>query len=249
MVSKLHLGTMGWSYEHWIGSFYPSGTRPEEFLREYSKRFDTVEVDNTFYRIPSPSTVGKWRDETPTGFIFSAKLPKSITHEGSLGETTERLNVFLRNISSLGPKLGPLLLQFPPSFGPGNAGVLRDFLSGLPKGFRFALEVRDKGWLEESFYSLLKDRGIALALVEAPWMPLVEEVTSDFVYVRWEGDRRRVQGTLGRVEVDRSDALAKWAETIAKFLDDSLEVYGYFSKFFSGHPPTDIEQLQRLLGR
>jgi uncharacterized protein YecE (DUF72 family) len=230
---------MGWSYEHWVGNFFPAGTKHEMFLKEYSEHFDTVEVDNTFYGIPSPSTVRRWREETPEGFLFSAKFPRSITHETFSAGTAEKRDIFLRNISLLGSKLGPLLLQFQPSFGPENTGVLKDFLSDLPEGFRLALEIRDKEWLRDGFYSLLRDKGTALALVEAPWMPVVEEVTSSFIYVRWEGDRRRVQGALGRVEVDRINEISKWAQRVRGYLDDSLEVFGYFSKFFSGHPPTD----------
>jgi uncharacterized protein YecE (DUF72 family) len=245
----LHLGTMGWSYEHWIGNFFPAGTKPAMFLQKYSEHFDTVELDNTFYHIPSSSMVRRWREETPESFLFSAKFPRSITHEAFSAATAEKREIFLRNISLLGSKLGPLLLQFPSSFGPENTGVLRDFLSELPGRFRFALEVRDKEWLRESFYSLLRDKGIALALVEGPWMPVVEEVTSSFVYIRWEGDRRKVQGTLGRVEIDQIDVIGEWVQRIRGYLDDSLEIIGYFSKFFSGHPPTDIQQLKDLLGR
>ena len=157
--SRFHLGTMGWSYPHWVGNLYPAGTRSEGFLREYSRHFDTVEVDSSFYRIPSRGVVEVWRDETGEDFIFSAKFPKSITHEGVLGEAPEKVAVFLKNMRALGGKLGPLLLQFPPGFGPDEMGRLRDFLAGLPEGLRYAVEIRDRRWLGEGFYSLLTGPG------------------------------------------------------------------------------------------
>lgn len=234
---------MGWSYPHWIGNFYPTETKSEEFLREYSKRFDTVEVYNTFYRIPSTRVVEDWKNKTGESFIFSAKFPKSVTHVGLLGEASEKLAIFLKHISVLNEKLGPLLMQFPPSFGTDEISHLKDFLAGLPKDHKFALEIRDKRWLGEELYSLLRDRNVALALVEAPWMFLEDVVTSDFVYIRWEGNRRKIHGDLGRVEVDRSVDLARWVVRIKGFLKNSIEVFGYFSKYYSGHPPTDVGYL------
>jgi uncharacterized protein YecE (DUF72 family) len=238
---------MGWSYDFWIGNFYPPNTKHEEFLSEYSKHFSTVEIDSTFYRTPSPSTIEKWKDQTPTNFIFSAKFHKSITHERMLEGYEDRLEFFIRRISLLGDKLGPLLIQLSPRFKPDKFNVLKDFLLGLPETQRFALEVRSRNWLDNRLHSLLKDKGVALTMVDNPWMPKTYEVTAGFVYIRWEGNRRKIKGNTGKMERDRRSEIRGWAEKIRKLLDDSTEVFGYFSKFYSGHSPTDVKQLLKFL--
>jgi uncharacterized protein YecE (DUF72 family) len=246
-MNKAHIGTMGWSYNFWMGNFYPNGLRSEGFLSEYSKHFDTVEVDNTFYRIPYRSSVVKWRDQASPGFVFSAKFPRIVTHIKMLDKCEEEVQTFVERMKQLQGKLGPLLLQFPPKFGAKNIPLLKDFIPSLPEGFRYAVEVRNKGLLGDKLYSLLRENGIALTLLESPIMPPIEEVTTSFVYIRWEGDRKRLDGTLGRVEVDRREDIQKWAKRIRGLLDNSIEVYGYFSKFFSGHPPSDAKELLKLL--
>jgi uncharacterized protein YecE (DUF72 family) len=246
-MNKAHIGTMGWSYNFWTGNFYPNGLKSEEFLSEYSKHFDTVEVDNTFYRIPYKSSVVKWRDQASPGFVFSAKFPRIVTHIKMLDKCEEEVQTFIERMKQLQGKLGPLLLQFPPKFGPKNIPLLKDFIPSLPKGLRYAVEVRNKGLLSDNLYSFLRENGIALTLLESPIMPPIEEVTTSFAYIRWEGDRKRLNGTLGRVEVDRREDIQKWAKRIRGLIDNSIEVYGYFSKFFSGHPPSDAKELLKLL--
>jgi uncharacterized protein YecE (DUF72 family) len=240
---------MGWSYDFWVGNFYPENTEASGFLTEYSKHFDTVEADSTFYRIPSQDTIEKWREQTPQNFLFSAKFPRIITHKKMLKDCEEETQFFLNRISSLQKKLGVLLLQFPYAFKPEHFHPLEDYVAALPKGTRFAVEVRNSKLLDERLYSLLRENGVALALVETPFMPETEEITANFTYLRWEGDRRKVNGLLGKVEVDRTDDTKKWAERITKWLDTGIEVFGYFSKYYSGHPPTDAQQLLKLLTR
>jgi uncharacterized protein YecE (DUF72 family) len=244
-MKNVHVGTMGWSYGFWIENFYPRGLRPSEFLAEYSKHFETVEVNNTFYRVPSESALLNWREQTPKDFLFSAKFPQVITHRKMLKNCEPETQFFIERISALREKVGPLLLQFPPAFGPEEATPLRDFLTRLPKKYRYAVEVRNKKLLGDKLYSLLKENGVALAI--NPLMPETDQVTADFVYVRWEGDRRKVNGELGKVEVDRTDDIKKWATKINKFLVETKEVFGYFSKYYSGHPPTDARKLVESL--
>jgi uncharacterized protein YecE (DUF72 family) len=247
VAAKLHVGTMGWSYDFWRGSFYPKDSASESFLSEYAKRLHTVEVDNTFYRIPSKDTVENWRDQTPADFVFSVKFPRRITHEKMLKDCEEITKVFLERASLLGDKLGPLLLQFPYAFKPEHAGLLRDFLSALPKTYRFVVEVRNRKLLQEELYSMLRESRTALAMVEQPFMPTTDVVTSDFTYIRLEGDRRKVNGTLGKPEIDRTADITAWAEKIKKHTDVSTDVYVYFSKFYSGYPPADANRLIELL--
>jgi len=247
VVAKAHIGTMGWSYDFWTGSFYPKGLPSERFLSEYTNHFHTVEVDNTFYRIPGKDTVENWRDQTPADFVFSVKFPRRITHEKMLKDCEEITKVFLERVSLLSDKLGPLLLQFPYAFKPEHAGLLRDFLSALPRTRRFVVEVRNRKLLQEEFYSILRENGTTLALVEQPSMPATDVMTSDFTYIRLEGDRRKVSGTLGKPEIDRRADIMGWAEKIKTFMHRSTDVFVYFSKFYSGYPPADAKRLIELL--
>jgi uncharacterized protein YecE (DUF72 family) len=238
---------MGWSYAFWIGNFYPPETKQEEFLHEYSKHFSAVEVDSTFYRTPSIDTLNTWKAQTPAGFVFSPKLHRSITHEQMLKGSGERLEFFARRVSLLGDKLGPVLIQLSPQLKRDRFNVLKDFLLGLPETLRFALEVRSRDWLDDRLHSLLTDKGVALAMVDNPWMPKTYEVTAGFVYIRWEGNKRKVKGSAGKTERNRRSEIEDWADRIGAFLDGSKEVFGYFSKFYSGHSPTDVRQLLRAL--
>ena len=241
-IEKAHIGTMGWSYEFWVGEFYPHWLKPKEFLAEYAKHFDSVELDNTFYRIPSANATKTWKEQTPEGFLFSAKFPRVVTHVKMLRDCEREVDTFISRMSHLGNKLGPLLLQFPSSFGAKHFPVLKEFLPTLPRGFRYAVEVRNKNMLGEELRSLLRENGVAQVFVGQP----SPEVTADFVYVRLEGDRSKVNGTLGRVEIDRTKDIGKVAVEVKYFLDQHLEVFGYFSKYYSGYPPSDAEQLLKL---
>lgn len=244
-MEKLHLGTMGWSYDFWRGNFYPEGA--QNLLTEYAKNFDTVEINNTFYRIPSRDNVRNWKEETPDNFIFSAKFPRKITHIKMLQDCQEELQVFIEHMSLMGNKLGPLLIQLPPAFKVERAAILKDFLVGLPKGGRYAVEVRNKKWLDEKFYGLLRDNKVALVLIDHPWMPEMNTITADFTYIRWVGDRKKVKGNLGKVERDRSKDIKDWAVKVKGFLDESIEVFGYFSKSYSGYPPGDVRMLRDFI--
>lgn len=246
-MDRVHVGTMGWSYGFWVGSFYPANLKSTQFLTEYSKHFDTVEVNNTFYKIPSKDVLSKWSEQTPPRFFFSAKFPQVITHKKMLKDCELELELFIERISALQDKLGPLLLQFPPAFGPEKLALLKDFLPRLPKKYRFAIEIRNDRALDEKLYSVLRENGIALALVISPFMPQSEQFTTDFTYIRWEGDRSKVNGMLGKVEVDRTQEIGKWAERIIGILDKTSQVFGYFSKYYSGHPPTDARKLNEYL--
>jgi uncharacterized protein YecE (DUF72 family) len=247
-MSKLHVGTMGWSYGFWKGSFYPEGLASKEFLAYYAKQFSTVEVDSTFYRIPRRQSVADWNAQTPEGFVFSLKFPQVITHVKMLENCEEETNVFLERVGLLKEKLGALLLQFPYAFGTKHVPLLRDFLQTLPKTHRYAVEVRNRKLLNHDFYSVLRDNNVVLAWVDSPFMPQISEVTSDFIYVRWVGDRRRVKGTLGRIEVDRKVQINAWAEKLTPFLEEETEVFGYFSKYYSGYSPSDAKELLDIIG-
>jgi len=160
-----------------------------------------------------------------------------------LQDCHEELEVFIDHMSLMGNKLGPMLIQMPPGFKPEMSGILKDFLVNLPEKYRFVVEVREKKWLDEKFYEMLRDNKVALALLDHPWMPNMNTITADFTYIRWVGNRKKITGTLGKVERDRRENIKDWAIKIKGFLGDSIEVFGYFSKTYSGYPPGDVKML------
>ncbi len=245
-MQNLHLGTIGWSYNFWKGVFYPKKTASKDYLAYYASQFNTVEVDSTFYRIPAKTTVTNWKQRTPENFQFSLKFPQLITHIKMLKDCQYETDVFLETVVLLGEKLGDLLLQFPPNFGVDHLSDLEVYLQKLPKVHRYVIEVRNKSWLTPKFYSLLKDNKVALAWADSPLIAQIGEVTADFLYIRWEGDRKRVNGTLGKTEVDRSGDIKVEAEKLTPFLG-KMDVFGYFAKYYSGNPPSDIFKMQSYL--
>lgn len=244
----LHVGTMGWSYDFWKGNFYPENLSSKEYLTYYASQFDTVEVDSTFYRIPRKQSVIDWREQTPENFLFSLKFPQVITHVKMLRDCQQEVAVFLDRVEPLEEKLSALLLQFPYTFGTEQLPLLRDFLQNLPKKHRYVVEVRNRKLLNDVFYNVLRENNVVLAWVDSPFMPQTTEVTSDFIYVRWEGDRRKVKGTLGRREADRTTSIKSWADKLKPFLDKQTEVFGYFSKYYSGHSPSDVKDFLENFG-
>lgn len=233
---------MGWSYGFWKGIFYPDKMPAKNFLSYYSQHFDSVEVDSTFYRIPRAQTMLDWKEQTPQNFVFSLKFPKRITHEKMLVDCQEETQVFLERAALLKEKLGALLIQLPPMFRQQHFDELSKFITKLPKTFRYAVEIRNKSLLTSDVYNLLKDNNVALAWVDTVKMPFTEEKTADFVYVRWEGDRKNVTGTLGKIETEKTQQIVQWANTLKDVSKEKVAVFGYFSKFYSGYPIADAQK-------
>ena len=188
----IRLGTQGWSYPDWVGTFYPPGAKQEHFLPFYAGVFDTVELDTTFYHPPKPTVVRSWDRNVPAGFRFAAKVPEAITHTARLSRVGEQMEEFARALEPLGEKLGPLLVQMPAEFtrDAGSAGLLDRFLAAAPGGLKIAVEFRHRSWHLPTTYDLLRARKAALAWTEWRDLPRVSEVTADFLYLRWLGDRR-----------------------------------------------------------
>ena len=168
-MSKLNVGTMGWSYGFWKGNFYPEGLAAKKFLAYYANQFSTVEVDNTFYRIPRTQSVMEWKAQIPEDFVFSFKFPQVITHVKMLENCEEETNVFLKRAGLMKENLGAFLLQFPYNFGTEQIPVLRDFLLNLPKEHRYVVEVRNRKLLNYAFYSVLRDHNVVLAWIDSPF--------------------------------------------------------------------------------
>jgi uncharacterized protein YecE (DUF72 family) len=253
-MGQVLVGTQGWNYDAWVGPFYPKGTRAANSLRLYARAFRTVEVDSTFYAIPPARTVEGWAGRVPDGFVFALKLPRAITHELGLEGAEQLLEAFVARARLLGGKLGPVLIQLGPEFGPARRRALEGFLPRLPRDVRFALEFRQEGWLEPSILRLLEDHGVALALADGRWvrrerlLELAESPTADFAYVRWMGPDRTIED-YSRVIVDRGHEIAEWAAAFAALAARVTTVHGYFNNHFQGHSPESARTLQRLLGQ
>ena len=263
-MAKQHetrIGTSAFTAAGWEGSFYPSGMKPAEFLNFYARRFNTVEVDSTYYRTPSASTVTGWAAKTPDDFIFSLKVPQQITHEKVLVDCEKEFENFVEVVSGLGKKLGPMLLQFPylnrAKFKAASefTARLQPFLKRLPKGYKFALEIRNKNWLDAKCADLLRDHGVALACIDQAWMPSIEEVTgkidpitADFCYVRWLGDRKGIEmetKVWDKTIVDRGAALIKWVKFFHS-INHKVDIYAYANNHYAGHGSATVALFKEL---
>lgn len=247
---RFRLGTQGWGWPHWVGRFYPPGTRPEEYLAFYSKVFDTVEIDTTFYGIPSKSTILSWANKVPDGFRFTAKMPQVITHANGLEGGYEDLTRFLETMSLLGDKLGPLLVQLPPTFGYHNLDVLRGFLGLLydpAQEFRFAVEFRNASLLREDVLSLLREHHMALCLNDLEWMPFSVDATTDFAYFRWLG-RPSLNGRPTLEPRDLTVDFISWVLKVRRVASQVEELYGFFNDRYGGHAPRTANLLKEILG-
>jgi uncharacterized protein YecE (DUF72 family) len=242
----LYLGTSGWSYADWEGSLYPEALPSASRLAEYVKHFATVEIDSTFYGTPRRSAVEKWREIVPEGFLFAAKFPQEVTHEKNLVDTRSEAETFLHTMQALEDRLGPLLLQLPPSFTVEGMGVLEDFLSTLPQGPRYAVEVRHRSWLGSDLPALLREHGVALTLVDYPRMPRMEEATTDFAYIRWLGNRREFPEGHTHLKKNRDDDLRWWSDLVDRFLEEDRTVFAYANNHYQNHSPSTLERFLEL---
>jgi uncharacterized protein YecE (DUF72 family) len=246
-MPRYFLGTQGWSYKDWVGSFYPPEARSDQFLRLYANEFDAVELDTTFYAIPRSAQIDSWRAATPEGFQFTAKTPKSITHDRHLIDADEEMNAFLEVITGLEDKLGVVLLQMPPDFTFAELDALSAFLAHLPGDVRFAVEFRHRSWIRDETYELLQKHGTAFTMIDLRYMPRVPQVTADFTYVRWLGDRRQITH-MDATQIDRRPELDRWADLLEDASSRAQRIYGFANNHYSGHSPADIRYLHQRLG-
>jgi uncharacterized protein YecE (DUF72 family) len=252
MPGRIRLGTQGWNYDAWVGPFYPDNTKPVDFLSIYSRAFDTVEVDSTFYAVPPSRTIRSWAQHTPPGFTFALKMPQEITHDRRFREVGDLAKEFFDRARELEDKLGPILIQLGPDFHPSELPALAKFLPTMPDDIAFAIEFRDKGWIHDGVIALLSEHNVALALTDARWIPrkqmlsLAERPTSDFAYFRWMGSDREIVD-YSRIQIDRSRELELWTGVIAQLAQKGRSVYGYVNNHFAGHSPSSARELQRLL--
>lgn len=270
----VRIGTSSFSETDWVGPFYPEGTRPADFLAFYATRYNTVEIDATYYAVPSKRTVEGWVRRTPGDFLMAAKFPRSIVHGGDgprpdpsvvlmPAATYGVRDRFLDTMSILGQRLGPLVLQFPyfakAVFASPTEFLdrLGQFLTDLPRQFRYAVEVRNRSWLTTDFAALLRAHDTGLVLVDHTWMPHGDEVmerfdpvTSGFAYIRLLGDRKEIEAittSWDREVIDRGDRLERWAEVVARLVEREVETLIYVNNHYAGHAPTTADRLHDMI--
>ncbi len=236
---SLFIGTSGWSYPHWKGSFYPSALKAREHFPYYAAVFNTVEINNSFYRSPSPETYIQWGKAVPPGFMYSIKANRYFTHLKKLDVTRQELLEFLEPAQLLGTKLGPVLFQLPPRWSL-NLSRLEQFISNLPPSLRYTIEFRDSSWYDSRVYALLTRSNIAFCIYELNrhQSPLI--VSADFVYIRLHGPGAKYQGsyTLQQLEV--------WRDNITAWLTAGKDVYIYFDNDEKGYAPSNAQTLSGL---
>jgi uncharacterized protein YecE (DUF72 family) len=241
------LGTQGFSFDDWVGPFYPEGTSRKYYLEEYARRLPAVEIDSTFYGAPRATTVEGWRKRTPLGFKFSAKFPRLITHDKKLDRALGDAEAFIGTMQALGDKLAVLTLQFAYDFKPDYFDRLDQFLGQLPQGVRYAVEIRNRDWLNSDLGEMLSQHNVALVLQDLHYMPRLDWITTDFTVIRWLGRRKDIE-VFDRIQIDREERLNEWASVVGGFLDQGVDVFGFFNNHFAGHSPASVRKFAELLG-
>jgi uncharacterized protein YecE (DUF72 family) len=249
---NVRFGCISWTYPDWLGSFYPAGTKPADFLQLYARVFDLVEVDSSFYRSPGASLVKQWREKTPPNFLFSVKLPGKMSHEKRFSGVEKDLDYFEKTVSvGLGDKLACIIAQLPPnSKSELDFPKLENFLEKVAstKKFRYAFEFRNKSWFNKDTFALLRRNNCCYAWSATERFEgedMFSEVTADFLYVRFMGKFGEFK-RLSKVQKDRSDLLNKWWEKISAVSESGKPVYAVVSNHFSGFAPATVNDLRKL---
>jgi uncharacterized protein YecE (DUF72 family) len=270
------VGTSSWSSSDWCGTFYPESIAPEEMIRVYSSKLPTVEIDATWHYMPNKKMVDAWNSRTPDGFIFSAKVPKVISHEKYLEDCGAELSEFLAVMSRLESKLGPLVLQFPyvakgkdPEEYETGAGFIRrlkSFAGLLPKEFRWAVEVRNSKWMNQPLLDVLRSHDISLVFIDYYTMdPLPRLVqrkdvfTSSFVYARFLGNHKVMDAAVRQAQKegkrkrdwesliqDRTEQMKLWVPPLRELAAKEIPIYIYFNNHYAGYAPGSVELFGKL---
>ena len=244
---SLRIGCSGWSYADWVGPFYPKDTEPSEYLSLYSKVFDCVEIDSTFYRAPYPSMVQQWYSNTPSGFMFAPKLPKRITHDQHLEDVSSYLAHFTTTLQQLNEKLGPFVIQLPPSFKlPKHEKALTNFLAELNPKSRYAIEFRHKSWFNPATEKLLESHNICQVWSVNQYLSTPAAVTSDIIYLRLVGDRKITE--FKETQRDQTELMQTWKKALENVESSVKERFVFFNNHFAGFGPASVNEFRRLMG-
>jgi uncharacterized protein YecE (DUF72 family) len=262
-ASCAQVGCQGWNYEDWVTGpaadetvFYPRATRPASMLKIYTRAYETVEVDSTFYAVPSAATVDGWHKRTPSRFTFALKLPQQITHEFGLRKgSADTLAEFCDHARLLQDKLAAVLIQLPPQFEavPENLRALENFLPRLPRDMPFTIEFRHASWITDEVLNLLAEHRVPVALVAGEWIArrtlfrTVEHAAADFAYIRFMGARDLTRFDV--IQRPQDTDIKLWSEAITRLCARVPRVYAYFSNYYEGHAPASANKLKRLLNQ
>ena len=239
-AGRLRVGCSGWEYKHWRGDFYPAEIPRPRWFEYYAARFDTVEINNTFYRLPEEETFARWAERAPARFEYAVKASRFLTHMKKLKDPEEPLERLFTRMRPLGPLLGPVLYQLPPRWKLDRAR-LEHFLQALPRKGRHVLEVREPSWYADDVLEMLQRYGVALCLHDMRGSATGRTRVGPFVYVRFHGATGHYDG--GYPE----DRLRSWAEWLTEQRNAGADVYAYFNNDIGGHAPRDAVTLRRLM--
>ncbi len=239
----VHVGTSGWSYDHWVGVLYPREASSLERLDAYARHFRTVEVNNTFYRWPKDEVFSSWRERSPNGFIFSAKASRGLTQFRKLNDPMPWLERMEAGLSRLEEKRGVTLYQLPPHF-PANLERLDSFLGVVPSGQRSAVEFRHPTWDVEGTFAVLERHGAAYCVMSGANLPCVLRATAGFVFARLHGPDHHHMYAGSYSE----DDLRWWADRIGEWRSQGRDVYAYFNNDGHGHAVRNALRLRELVG-
>jgi uncharacterized protein YecE (DUF72 family) len=243
MVCDVRIGTSGFHYKHWVGPFYPAKTPASKMLDFYLQHFDTVELNNSFYRLPTTEAFDAWRESTPAKFIFAVKASRFITHNKKLKDPEHALDNLLPRAAHLGPKLGPILFQLPPHWRV-NPERLQSLLEILPRDLRYAFEFRELSWISPTIISILKKFNAAFCIYELAGYHSPLQVTADFAYVRLHGpENGKYQGSY------RREKLQSWICHIEAWAKHLKAIYIYFDNDQHGYAPANALTLKSMLSQ
>jgi uncharacterized protein YecE (DUF72 family) len=241
--TELRVGCSGWQYGHWRGDFYPAELPQSRWFGHYALSFDTVEINNSFYRLPDAATFAKWREQAPRRFLYAVKASRFLTHMKKLKDPEDPLFRFFANATQLGPHLGPILYQLPPNFSV-NLERFEIFLRALPRGHRHTVEFRHPSWYDDAVFTLLRRYKVALCLHDMQGSATGKLAVGPFVYVRFHFGTKKYGGRYA------DDRLDDWADWLAARSAEGLDVFAYFNNDTGGHAPRDAVRLrQRILER
>lgn len=241
------LGTIGFTYPEWKGSFYPAGLPANQSLNFYSKGFNAVEINTTFYGPQTPEQVSRWAAATPENFCFCLKAPRRVTHELRLQNADAEMRTFIDFSAGLGEKFGAVLLQLPPSLKIAERPALEQFLAGLPHGPRYAVEFRHPSWHIPATAELLRKHGVCWVATDYEDLPVEIHPTTDFLYLRWIG-KHNVIPHPGYEVTDRTARLEDWIKRIQANLSGVNTIFGFFDNDYAGHAPATCTRLKELVG-
>lgn len=240
-MARIFIGTSGWTYPSWRGTFYPEDLPSRQYLTFYAKEFPTAEVNYSFYHLPKPATYEKWACQVPEGFVFAVKASRLITHTKRLRDVEEPWETFVGNARSLGAHLGPVLLQFPPSFRCDRNRLAAFLKMAGSSGVSLVFEFRHESWFVEEVYRLLRRHNAALCIADSPDYPRRDVITADFAYFRFHGRTDLFAARYSKAE------LAEERKKIKRYLKDGLDVFVYFNNDAQGHAVENARMLRGLL--